>query len=729
MSATQQKSLPVDSPSLGDVYYLLFRHKGKIIFCTLLGVFASVAVFFLTPVVYPSEAKLLVRYVSDTTVLDPASNRERITAPGRGGENVINSEIEILTSRDLIEKVMDEMGIARFSFSSTNTLDRARIVENIVAALNVEVPKNSNIIRIVFDGPDPIVSRDFLKHLTEFYLQKHIEIHRSAGAYEFLSQQTDQLRARLSETEEELRKLKFTENIVSVEETKKNVAQRTEELIKGLGELEASLAAAKARNDVLRPLLLTENAGRTSWVTASSAPNLATQTLKARLSRLQQRETELLTAYTPDSIPLRSLRQQIRETQALIDADPPSVTTNTAVTPSLSPNTMPALIEAQADVAALQAKISIQTGLLSRAVTAAQKVNDVETRIVQLQRSKELQEDNYKYFCQSLEHARFDEALDSGKISNISIVQPATLPAEKMRPKLPRNMGLTLLLGIVFGLGLSLVQERVIDHSIRHPAELQAILQTPLLMSVPLLDRRHAALQSGQGRKSALLLNAHNGQDGTVSQEAQADMRDLYDALRDRLLTRLGQSVPDGKPYILGMTSCKQGAGVSTIAAGLALALARHGDHRILLIEANADSDVPALFGVNPGAGLVEMATDGDGNTAVAQHSLYLVPSGDPETRQAPTSRAHRYAALIQHAREGKASFVIVDMPPVTETSLTLRISRLLDGVVLVVAAEEVNRHVADHARELLLQSNAPLIGSILNKRRQYVPDWLYPTC
>jgi Mrp family chromosome partitioning ATPase len=68
-------------------------------------------------------------------------------------------------------------------------------------------------------------------------------------------------------------------------------------------------------------------------------------------------------------------------------------------------------------------------------------------------------------------------------------------------------------------------------------------------------------------------------------------------------------------------------------------------------------------------------------------------------------------------------------MPPVTETGLTLRISRLLNGVILVIAAEKVNRHVAEHAKEWLIQSDAKIIGSILNKRRQYVPNWLYSSC
>jgi uncharacterized protein involved in exopolysaccharide biosynthesis len=64
-----------DSLSMGDIYYLLFRHKAPIIFCLLMGVLAAVGLFYVTPTVFRSEARLLVRYVTEMTVLDPAANQ------------------------------------------------------------------------------------------------------------------------------------------------------------------------------------------------------------------------------------------------------------------------------------------------------------------------------------------------------------------------------------------------------------------------------------------------------------------------------------------------------------------------------------------------------------------------------------------------------------------------------------------------------------------------------
>lgn len=707
-----------ESLNIGDFYYLVFRHKWKIIIFTLLGLIGAAVVFFLTPAVYESEATLLVRYISEKAVTDPTATGERITSPGRGGENIMNSEIAILSSRDLVEKVMDEMGIIRFSseFSGdgSNVVDRARVAGMIMAALRIEVLKNSNVIRVTFDGTNPTVAQEFLRRLTESYLLKHIEIHRAAGAYEFFSQQTDQLRARLAETEEDLRKLKYSEGIVSIDDTKKSIAMRSEDLKKGLGDLETALAAAKAREEVIKSLISSSVVNQVTNIWPTGEGGAEPSSLKVRLVRLQQKESELLSAYTPDSIPVKNVRDQILETQRLLENEKPLATVTNVVSSDNTTNYLPVLIEGRASIAELQAKITMQKELLNRVMAEAKRIDSVEMRIVEMQRNRDLQESNYKYFCQSLEHARIDEALNSGRISNISIVQPATLPTKKIYIKLPQKIGIVLFLGIACGLGLAIVQEHFFDRTIRRPVDLQNLFNVPVLMSFPKLKPSQLNLKASSAQPR-LFLNAHEetaaGNPSTAAEEPFG-LNDLYDALKDRLETLTGPETSE-RPYLLGVTGCIKGSGVSTIATGLALALARSGAESVVLIDANTASGAPTLFGVNPLTGLMEITADYEGHTA--------------ETTASYLNTTQRLIALFQHLRTSKASFVIVDMPPVTETSLTLRISRFLNGVLLVIASEKVNRNVAESAKGWLDQAEAKIIGSVLNKRRRYVPDWLYP--
>ena len=71
---------------------------------------------------------------------------------------------------------------------------------------------------------------------------------------------------------------------------------------------------------------------------------------------------------------------------------------------------------------------------------------------------------------------------------------------------------------------------------------------------------------------------------------------------------------------------------------------------------------------------------------------------------------------------------MVIDLPAVNEASWTLRLARLCDGVGLVVEAERSRLEVVQRTKELLVKSNANVLGVVVNKRRFYIPRWLYRT-
>ena len=65
--------------------------------------------------------------------------------------------------------------------------------------------KGSNIIFVSYKNHDPEMATLVLQELLSRYFVKHLEVHRSAGAFDFVTQQTDQVRARLNQTEDALK--------------------------------------------------------------------------------------------------------------------------------------------------------------------------------------------------------------------------------------------------------------------------------------------------------------------------------------------------------------------------------------------------------------------------------------------------------------------------------------------------------------------------------------------
>ncbi len=677
---------------------VIYFNRWLILICLLTGFAVALAIYRLTPATYPSEAKLLVRYVSEATPI-VSSPGNSVIAPG---VNVINSEIAILESRDQIEKVVNDIGLKRFGIEGTNAAQHFLAIRNVLINLSVTAMNNSNIIELRFEGSDPALAQDFLTTLIHHYLEKHVEIHRDAGAYEFLARQTDQLRSRLAETESELRTLKADTGIISLEESAKVALAKVEDLERQQREAETTLAACEAKVNMMRPGLTFSSTNMQTVVPAKESPYPSSSyyLLVDRLKQLQSREAELLYSYMASSGPVQSIRTQITQTQKEMEAEIrknkqiPVELTNIVIVAGAQEWGLSLRAE-EAEGAALRAKIDVIKKQLDQARGQSKHLATLDERMVQLQRNKELQEQSYLYFSKRLEQARIDNALDAAKISSVVVIQPPSYPISKYRKMVPQKMIMALLMGLSLGLILAFFRENVIDTSIKRPAEVATRLGLPLLLSIPDLPI-----------------------------DSKNKLCPYFEALRDRLISLAVK--PDGGPFLLGIAGCHDGAGVSTITTGLASALARNNDGHILMVDANTTHmSAHRLLPQSPTSRITSLLGDGQGNTVVMEPNLYILNSceatGDP-------SQNHFTGDLSGLARKLSTSqyrYVIFDLPPVNDISMALRIAPALDGILLVLEAGRGSASKAIQARDLLRQTGLSTLGAILNRSRPFMPAFL----
>lgn len=699
---------------------VIYFNRRVLTACILAGMTAAFAIFRLTAATYPSEAKLLVRYVSESAPLAPNSGSSVVAS----GINAINSEIAILESRDLIEKVVDSIGLERFGVEGTNETQRLRVIRRTLLNLTVSAQNNSNIIYVRYAGSDPLLARDFLASLVQHYMEKHSDIHRDAGAYEFLAKQTDQLRARLTETEAELRTLKEDTGIISLEESAKTVLAKVEDLERQQRESETALAASVAKINMLRPAstMPPTNTRSVTPSRESSYPPPGYQLLIERLRQLQTREAELLYSYMAESEPVQAIRTQIAQTQQAMETEirktqqGPMETTNIVILSNPQEWNL-ALREEEAECAALQARSEVLKNQLAKARAQSQHLAALDERMVQLQRNKELQEQNYRYFSKRLEQARVDNALDAAKISSVVVVQPPSHPIRKHRDKVPQKMALAMMLGLATGLAAAFTRERVTNASLKTPSQVAPRLGLPLLLSIPhisLLRRSRSGIRLQQ-------------RDMTPASQAAADLHDklypYYEALRDRITSLTGKS--DGTPFLLGIAGCHRGAGVSTLAAGLAAALARNDDGHILIVDADVDhASAHRLLPPGP-ARVTSMLGDGQGNTVVIQPNLYMLSCCEATGNPAPINVASGILGLARTLNASNYRYVIFDLPPVNDISMALRVAPSLDGIVLVLEAGAGSAAKASEARDLLNQTGLSILGIVLNKTKIFLPSFL----
>ena len=69
---------------------------------------------------------------------------------------------------------------------------------------------------------------------------------------------------------------------------------------------------------------------------------------------------------------------------------------------------------------------------------------------------------------------------------------------------------------------------------------------------------------------------------------------------------------------------------------------------------------------------------------------------------------------------------IIIDLPSISEGIAVLKSSAISDGIIYVIESEKVRREVIQHAKDKLDNVGANIFGVVLNKRRFYIPKWLY---
>src|SRR6266536_6181742 len=229
------------SVSRNDILFALFKHKKKILFGTLVGLAAAVAVYFFFPPIYESDAKLLVRYLVERSTVDAVDSPKSPGGYAPTTDTVIGAEIEILSSWDLAVQAAEAVGAKRFGAAT-----KEAAASTIASGLSLTTHKGSNIIFASYKNRDPELATRVLSELVNRYFSKHLEVHRSAGALDFVTQQTDQVRARLNQTEDALKSLRDKTGIVSLKEGSDALTAEAAKTKEQLNDAETELAEHKA---------------------------------------------------------------------------------------------------------------------------------------------------------------------------------------------------------------------------------------------------------------------------------------------------------------------------------------------------------------------------------------------------------------------------------------------------------------------------------------------------
>src|ERR1700722_2130547 len=492
---------PVLALTLRDAVMPIFRHR-RLVTLVFLGIFlGAILCLLLLPRKYEAEMKILVnRERVDAVVTPDPDNAKGAGIVPAVSEEDLNSEVELIKSRDLLERVaiacdlsgesksrlnrwLDRIGNALRGTQNTPQTRLAVAVQDLEQRLIVDPMKKTDLIRISYASHDPEQAANVLQTLATMYQEKHAAVHRPEGAFRFFEQETARYRDELANAEIKLTDFNSREGIVEAATQKQLVLQQLSQFEAQWQQAQANSYQAKARAEALRNQATSMPARQTTQVIKIGNVQLLA-TLESTLLSLELKRSELLTKYAPGYTRVQEVNAQIRDTRAAI------VEAQQSPVEQVTTDRLPAqdwmtteLARAETDRTALNAQADATAQIVRRYQGIARTLDAKGTQQTDLTRNIKTAEDNYVLYVRKREEARISDALDSKRIVNVAIAEAATVPA------LPTLHLAWILIGGFFVAGVVSVGSAYavdrLDASFHTPDELFRYLDTRVLASIP----------------------------------------------------------------------------------------------------------------------------------------------------------------------------------------------------------------------------------------------------
>ena len=487
--------------TLRDAAMPVFRQR-RLASLIFVGVFlGAVITGLLMPPKYEAEMKILLNRDRADTVVTPDPNSTAGIAPfATVSEQDINSEVELLKSRDLLEGVVTASGLepgcrsrwqrmvdrindlARGTASSPETT-LARSVQQLSEALIVEPLKKTTMIRVAYSSGNPGVSARVLQTLSRLYQEKHAAVHRPVGAFGFFDQQAVRYRNELAAAETQLTDFDAQEDVVAPAAQKQLVLTQLSQFESEMAEDRATAESDVAKAKELRVEASAGPERQTTQIRKVPNAELLAQ-LEGTLLSLELKRSEMLMKYAPTYPPVREVEKQTEETRAAItQARQAPLEEATTDRPPVQDWVATELARTQSEREQMDAKASAAGHLVRHYRDVALQLDRKGTLQDDLIRNVKSAEDNYLLYARKREEARISDALDNEHIVNVAIAEAPTVPA------LPTLKLGWLLAGSFFAAsGLSLGGAYAVDRldpSFRTAEELGRYLEVKVLASIP----------------------------------------------------------------------------------------------------------------------------------------------------------------------------------------------------------------------------------------------------
>ncbi|MBP2293370.1 GumC family protein [Azospirillum rugosum] len=698
-----------------DIVHLarvVMRRRWTVLITTAFLTAATVAAVSTMPPRYSAETTLLLESRnSRLSALQPAT--EKLIQGLQSDAYVIRTEMDLLTTRSLAEKVIRAMALDQSpefnpKLQTQSPLRKAiadhlqpvreaflavrdslglapepepelppgsideEVVREVMSRLTVLNEGGAYTLRVRFVSRDPHLAAAVANKFSEFYLadQANTREESTRAAARDIASRLDELRQTMLASETAARTFRKDHGLLEVNGT----TLLNQELVNLNGQL---VAAAARRAELDAELKEAERAlsSRASMMVSRVVDSHLIQTLREQEAKLQSAEGNLLERLGPRHPDIQNLRSQRAALQDKIDQEVGRI-----------------LGSLRGEVRAAQGREEALRARLDGLTVRQGALGDNEIRAAQLDREAQINRTIYMNLLEQFKQV--DQRSTNGQ-SDARLISAAVAPSKPSGPS--KSMIVVAALVTSAALGVLLV---IISDWLRGG-----------ISDVEKLEEFHNAVGYG-------LVPELDGKPNPVGEILAA--RPSY--YREALMA-IGAELslaPSGRaPKIIVVTSSLPQEGKTVLATSLAVTAARAGGRTLLLdfdlrrpavgrlLDSRPHTDLPATLIDNgaPGQGLIHHAESG----------LDYIPSSSVTGNVQSLLRSDATRGLLAWAAT-QYDLVILDTPPVLTAPDSLLLAAWADAVLLAVRWERTPRTAIRNAMRLLRVSNAPIAGTVLTR-------------
>lgn len=623
------------------------------------------------------------------------------------------TQYELLKSHSLAERVVEQLNLAQHPAfhgrdSSGGFAARAEAQEQpiearavlsslatrLVSSLSVEPVRNSKLVKVHYDSPDPVLAAQIVKSLAELFIRMKLERGFDAASYakDFLEQRLAQVKAKLEDSEQALVAFARRQGIINVDQ-KQTLAMEKLQAV--------SAAVAVAGNERIAAESLYREA------LAAHSHGLSRILDSETINKLKQIRVELEANYQeqglilkPEYPKMQQLGHRIREVQTQIEREVGAI--HAAL---------------RGDYQAAQRKEDMLESNLAAIKEEVLRLQDQSSRYTILRREVDTNRTLYDGLLQRLKEVG---VAGGDSMNNISVIDAAEVANSPFKPNVRKNLLFGIVLGLCAGIGLAFLFEHL-DDTVKLPEDLERLAQLPILGILPKLQSQaEGALAAHREPRSGIAEAIRSVRQALLfsvpAQETQHPGWRTLGVGRTNDERRRRSAVP----RVLQFTSPMQGEGKTTTALNLAIAFTQIGE-KVLLVDCDLRRpNLHCVLKLDGSRGLTHYLTNNsitplDVTQCARIPNLFVIPAGPQPPNPAELLGSTRMVKLLALAAE-KFDYVLLDGPPTLGLADALILANLARGTVMVVeAAVSRHRHVIG-ALKRLASARVTVLGGVLNK-------------